>query len=242
MNTFAFQKDAPTKHDCLRFSAVCISIRTPFADFAGLFSTSSGQCSRSVSPTSSGPSVYSAFPRLTLSRRLITRHSPPIPPCMFDVSLPPISPWTFSISSLPTPRSVSDCRRLDAMDRSHRRCVCPVIDAVHYRSVWCFPDELQGICRCYCPHFLRAIFHRGASKPLRGAQGSRRFVGCRRWTINGAIVPRYVEQDSTGKTLRVMRLGGSVVAIMIGEWMNCFDNSLKRPMICSEVINFLKTM
>jgi hypothetical protein len=31
------------------------------------------------------------------------------------------------------------------------------------------------------------------------------------------IVRQYVEQDSTGKTLRVMRLGGSVVAMMIGE-------------------------
>jgi hypothetical protein len=96
---------------------------------------SSGRCSRAASPTSSGPSVYSAFPRLALSPQLITQQSPPIPPCMFDVSLPLTSPWTFSISSLPTPRSASDCRRLDAMDRSLRHCVCPVIDAVHYRSV-----------------------------------------------------------------------------------------------------------
>jgi hypothetical protein len=42
-------------------------------------------------------------------------------------------------------------------------------------------------------------------------------VGCRHWTIDGAIVRQYVEQDSAGKTLRVMRLGGSVVAMMIGE-------------------------
>jgi hypothetical protein len=128
-----------------------------------------------------------------------------------------ISPWTFSISSLPIHRSASDCRRLDAMDRSHRRCVCPVIDVVHHRSVWCCPDELREIGRCHCRHFPRAVVHRGASKPLRGARGSRRFVGCRRWTIDGAIVQQYVEQDSTGKTLRVMRLGGSVVGMMIGE-------------------------
>jgi hypothetical protein len=56
------------------------------------------------------------------------------------------------------------------------------------------------------------------------------------------IVRHYVEQDSTGKTLRVMRLGGSVVAMMIGEWTNCLDNSQKRLMICSEIIDFLKTM
>jgi hypothetical protein len=36
-------------------------------------------------------------------------------------------------------------------------------------------------------------------------------------TIDGAIVRQYVEQDSTGKTLLVMRLGGSVVAMMIDE-------------------------
>jgi hypothetical protein len=111
----------------------------------GLFPTSSGRFSRAASLTSSGPSVYSAFPRLTLSHQLITQHSPPIPPCMFDVSLPPTPPWTLSISSLPTPRSASDCRHLDAMDRSHHRCVCPAIDAVHCRSVWCFPDELRRL-------------------------------------------------------------------------------------------------
>jgi hypothetical protein len=123
--SFAFQKDAPTKHDRLKFSAVCSPIRNPFPGFAALFPVSSGRCSRAASPTSSGPSVYSALPRLTLSPQLITQHSQPIPPCMFHVSLPPTSPSTFSISSLPTPRSASDCRRLDAMDRSHRRCVCP---------------------------------------------------------------------------------------------------------------------
>jgi hypothetical protein len=31
------------------------------------------------------------------------------------------------------------------------------------------------------------------------------------------MVRQYVEQESTGKTLGVMRLGGSVVAMMIGE-------------------------
>jgi hypothetical protein len=31
------------------------------------------------------------------------------------------------------------------------------------------------------------------------------------------MVPQYVEQDSTGKILRVMQLGGSVIAMMIGE-------------------------
>jgi hypothetical protein len=31
------------------------------------------------------------------------------------------------------------------------------------------------------------------------------------------MVRQFVEQESTGKTLRVMRLGGSVIAIMIGE-------------------------
>jgi hypothetical protein len=31
------------------------------------------------------------------------------------------------------------------------------------------------------------------------------------------MVPQYVEQESTEKTLPVMRLGGSVVAMMIGE-------------------------
>jgi hypothetical protein len=97
---------------------------------------------------------------------LITQQSPPIPPCMFNASLPVTSPSTFSISSLPTPRSASDCRRLDATDRGHRRCVCPAINAVHYRSVWCFPDELRGIGRCHCRHFPRAVVHRGASKPL----------------------------------------------------------------------------
>jgi hypothetical protein len=182
----------------------------PFAGFPGLFPTSSGRCSRAASPTSSGPSVYSAFPRLTLSPQLITQHSPPIPPCMFDVSLPPTSPSTLSISSLPTPRPPSDCRRLDGMDRSHRRCVWPAIDAVDHRSVWCCPDELRGIGRCHCRHFLRAVVHRGA-------RGSRRLVGCRRWTIDGAIVPQYVEQESTGKTLQVMRVGGSVVVMMIGQ-------------------------
>jgi hypothetical protein len=95
------------------------------------------------------------FPRLTLSPQLITQHSRPIPPYMFDLSLPPTSPSTFSLSSLPIPRSAPDCRRLDAMDRSDPRCVCPVIDAVHYRSVWCFPDELRGIGRCHCRHFPR---------------------------------------------------------------------------------------
>jgi hypothetical protein len=111
------------------------------------------------------------------------------------------------------------------MDRNHRRCVCPVIDAVHYRSVWCCPDELQGIGGCHCRHFPRAVVQRGASKPLRGAREPRRFVRCRRWTIDRAIVRQYVEQDSTGKTLRVMRLGGSMVAMMIGERMNCFHSS-----------------
>jgi hypothetical protein len=173
-----FQKDPPTKHDCLKLSAACRPIRTPFASVAELFPTSSGPCSRAASPTSCGPSVYSAFPRLALSPQLITQHSLPIPLCMFDVSLPPISPLTFSTSSLPTLHSASDCRRLDAMDRSHRRCVCPVIDAVRYRSVWCCPDELQGIGGCHCRHFLRAVVHRGTSKPLRGARGSRRFVEC----------------------------------------------------------------
>jgi hypothetical protein len=70
------------------------------------------------------------FPRLALSRQLITQHSPRIHLSLFDVSLPPTSPSTFSISSLPAPRSAFDCRRLDAMDRSHRRCVCPAFDAV----------------------------------------------------------------------------------------------------------------
>jgi hypothetical protein len=210
MKIFTFEKDPPTKHDCLKFSAVCRPIRTPFAGFAGLFPTSSGRCSRAASPTWFDPSVYSAVPRLALSPQLITQHSPPIPPCMFDTSLPPTSPWTFSTSSLPTPRSASDYRRLDAMNRSRRRCLWPAIDAVHYPSVCCFPDELRGIGGCHCRHFLRAVVHRGA-------RGSRRFVGCRRWTINGAMVRQYVEQDSTGKTLRVMRLGGSVVAMMIGE-------------------------
>jgi hypothetical protein len=148
------------------------------------------------------------FPRLTLSPQLVTQHSPPIPLCMFHVSLPQTSPSTFRISSLPTPRSASDCCRIDAMDRSHCRCVCPVIDAFHYRSVWCYPDELRGIGRCHCRHFPRAIVHRGA-------RGSCRFVGCRRWTIDGTIIRQYVEQESTGKILRVMRLGGSVVAMMI---------------------------
>jgi hypothetical protein len=194
-------KDPPNKHDCLKFSAVCRPIRTPFAAFVALFPTLSGRCSRAASLTSSRPSVYSAFPRLDLSRRLITQHSPPIPPCMFDVSLPRISPSTFSISSLPTPRSASDCRRLDAMDISHRRYVCPAVDAVHYCSVWCCPDELRGIGRCHCRHFPRAVVHRAA-------RGSRWFVGCRRWIIDGAMVPQYVEHESTGKTLRVMRLGG----------------------------------
>jgi hypothetical protein len=91
-----------------------------------------------------------AFPPTRLIPQLITQHSPPIPPCMFHVSLPPTSPWTVSISSLPTPRSASDCRHLDAMDISHRRCVCPAIDAVHYRSVWCCPDEVRAIGRCHC--------------------------------------------------------------------------------------------
>jgi hypothetical protein len=139
---------------------------------------------------------------------------------MFDPSLQPTSPSTFSISSLTTPRSASDYRHLDAMDRIHRRCVCPAIDVVHHRSVWCSPDELQGIVGCHrrhCRHFPRALIHRGASKPLRGARGSRRFVGCRRWTIDEAIVRQYVEYESIGKTLRVMRLGGSVIAMMIVE-------------------------
>jgi hypothetical protein len=65
MKVFAFQKDAPTKHDCLKFSAVCGPIRNPFAE---LFPTLSGPCSRAASLTSSGPSIYSAFPRLTLAR------------------------------------------------------------------------------------------------------------------------------------------------------------------------------
>jgi hypothetical protein len=155
-------------------------------------------------------SVHSAFPRLALSPQLITQHSPHLPPCMLEVSLPPTSLSTFSIWSLPTPRSASDCRRLDAMDRSHRRCVCPVINEVHYRSVWCCPDEIQGIGGCHCRHFPRAVVHRSA-------RGSRRFVGCRRWIIDGAMVPQYVEQDSTGKTVQVMRLGGSVISMMIGE-------------------------
>jgi hypothetical protein len=180
MKVFAFQKGAPTKHDCLKFSAFCRPIRTLFASVAELCPTSSGRCSRAASLTSSGPSIYSPFPRLTLSPQLITQHSPPIPPCMFDISLPPTSPWTLSISSLPTPRSASDCRRLDVMDRRPRRCICPAIDAVHHCSVWGCPDELQGIGRCHCRHFLRAVVHRGASKPLRGARGWRRFVGCRR--------------------------------------------------------------
>jgi hypothetical protein len=201
MTVFTFQNDAPTKHYYLKLSALWGPIRTPFASLMGLFPTSSGRCSRAASLTSSGPSLYSAFRRLALSRRLITQHSPRIPPCMFDVSLPPTSPWTFSISSLPIPRSASDCRRIDAMDRSHRRCVCPALGAVHYRSVWYCPDELRGIGRCDCRHFPRAVVHRGASKPLRGARGSRRFAGCRRWTIDGAIVPQYVEQKGTGKTL-----------------------------------------
>jgi hypothetical protein len=37
------------------------------------------------------------------------------------------------------------------------------------------------------------------------------------WTIDGAIVRQYVVQESTEKTLRVMRLGGAVAAMMIGE-------------------------
>jgi surface antigen len=56
------------------------------------------------------------------------------------------------------------------------------------------------------------------------------------------MFPQYVEQESPGKTFRVMRLGGSLVAVMIGESMNCLDNSQKRLMICSEIINLLKTM
>jgi hypothetical protein len=144
MKAFAFQKDTATKHDCLTFSAVCRPIRTPFASVAELFPTSSGRCSRAASRTSSGPSVYSVFPRLTLSPQLITQHSPPIPPCMFDALLPSTSPSTFSILSLPTPRSAYDCRRLDAMDRSHRRCVCPVIDAVHYRSCGAVRTSFSG--------------------------------------------------------------------------------------------------
>jgi hypothetical protein len=31
------------------------------------------------------------------------------------------------------------------------------------------------------------------------------------------MVPQYLEQDITGKTLRVIRLGGVVVTMMIGE-------------------------
>jgi hypothetical protein len=83
--------------------------------------------------------------------------------------------------------------------------------------VWCCPDELQGIGRCHCRHFLQAVVHRGPRESRRGARGSRRFVGCRRWTTEGAIVRQYVKQENTGKTVRVMRLGGSVVAMMIGE-------------------------
>jgi hypothetical protein len=96
------------------------------------------------------------------------------------------------------------------MNRRYRRCVCPAIDAVHYHCVWCFPDEFRGIGGCHCRHFLRAVVHRGA-------RGSRRFLGFRPWKIDGAIVPQYVEQESTGKSLRVMRLGRSMVAMMIGE-------------------------
>jgi hypothetical protein len=210
MKGLAFQKDPSTKHDYLKFSAVCRPIKTRFASVADLVPTLSEGCSRAASLTSSGPSVNSVSPRLTLSPQLIAQHSLPIPPCMFDVSLPPTSPWTLSISLLPTPRSASDCRRLDAMDRSRCRCVCPAIDAVHYHSEWCCPDELQEIGRCHHRPFLQAVVHRGA-------RGSRQFVGCRRWTIAGAILRQYVEQNSTGKTLRVMRLGGSVVAMMIGE-------------------------
>jgi hypothetical protein len=36
MKVFAFNKDTPTKHDSLKFSAVCRAIRTPFAGFTGL--------------------------------------------------------------------------------------------------------------------------------------------------------------------------------------------------------------
>jgi hypothetical protein len=217
MTVFTYQKDTLTKHDCLESLAVCRPIRNPFAGFAELFPTSSGRRSRAASLTWSGPSVYSAFPRLTLSPQLIAQHSPPIPPYMFDVSIPRISFWTFNILSLSTPRSAYDCPRLDAMDRSHRCSVCPAIDAIHYRSVWCCPDELRGIGGCHCRHFPRAVVHRAASKLLRGARGSRRFVGCLRWIIEGAIVRQYVEQESTGKPLGPMRLGGSVVATMIGE-------------------------
>jgi hypothetical protein len=134
MILFTFQKDAPTRHDCLKFSAVCKPIGNPFTGFVGLCPTSSGRCSHAASQTSSGPSVYSAFPRLASSPQLITQHSPPIPPCMFDALLPPTSLWIFSISSLPTARSASDWRCLDAMDRSHPRSVCPAIDAAHYCS------------------------------------------------------------------------------------------------------------
>jgi hypothetical protein len=35
--------------------------------------------------------------------------------------------------------------------------------------------------------------------------------------VDGEIVRQYVEQKSIGKTLRVMRLGGPVVAMVIRE-------------------------
>jgi hypothetical protein len=157
MTVFTFQK-TPRPNMIVSNSR---PIRNPFAGLAGLFPTSSGRCSRAASPSSSGHSVYSASPRLALSRRLIRRHSTPIPPYIFDVSLPPTPPSAFSIWSLLTPRLGSDYRRLDVMDRGHRRCVCPAIDAVRYRTVWSCPDELREIGRCHCRRFLPAVIHRG---------------------------------------------------------------------------------
>jgi hypothetical protein len=168
MKAIAFQKDPPTKHDYLKFFPVSRPIRTPFAGFAGLFPTSSGRCSRAASLTASGPSVYSVCPPLTLSPQLITQHSPPIPPCIFDVSLPPTSCWTLRILSLPTPRSGSDCRRLDAMDRSHRRCVCPLIDAVHYHSVAAVRTSFGGSVAATAATF-RGLSSTGAHRNRFGA-------------------------------------------------------------------------
>jgi hypothetical protein len=70
MNVFAFQKDARAKRDCLKVSPVSKPIKTPFAGFTGLFSTSSGRRSRAASPTSSG--------RFSPPRRPLTRLIPPI--------------------------------------------------------------------------------------------------------------------------------------------------------------------
>jgi hypothetical protein len=118
-----------------------------FDSVTGLFLDSSGQSSPGTSLTS--PNLFNPLGHSTGCLIPAIQHS------AFTADL------FFSIQPLIAANSSfgSDCRRPNAMDEDRHRRLCPAIDAVRYRSVSFYPNEVgrrTGPRRCRRP---RAAVH-----------------------------------------------------------------------------------